>query len=199
MAATMKKIGVVGAGQMGNGIAHVCALAGYSRAPPRCERGARARRARHDRRQPRAPGRPPVASAKRSENRRSARIQPALSLDAFGDVDLAIEVRHRERSGEAQDLRRALPARFARRLPRHQHLLHLHHPPRRADRPAGALHRHALHEPGAGHGAGGAGARHRHRRRDLRGGQDVRRRRSARRSRWRRISPPSSSTASCCR
>src|SRR5215467_515318 len=29
MALSIKKIGVVGAGQMGNGIAHVCALAGY--------------------------------------------------------------------------------------------------------------------------------------------------------------------------
>jgi 3-hydroxybutyryl-CoA dehydrogenase len=29
MAASIKKIGVVGAGQMGNGIAHVCAIAGY--------------------------------------------------------------------------------------------------------------------------------------------------------------------------
>ena len=28
MAFTIKKIGVIGAGQMGNGIAHVCALAG---------------------------------------------------------------------------------------------------------------------------------------------------------------------------
>jgi len=30
MALTIKNIGVIGAGQMGNGIAHVCALAGYS-------------------------------------------------------------------------------------------------------------------------------------------------------------------------
>ena len=30
MAATIKNVGVIGAGQMGNGIAHVCALAGYS-------------------------------------------------------------------------------------------------------------------------------------------------------------------------
>jgi 3-hydroxybutyryl-CoA dehydrogenase len=30
MARTIKNIGVIGAGQMGNGIAHVCALAGYS-------------------------------------------------------------------------------------------------------------------------------------------------------------------------
>src|SRR5574340_1174822 len=30
MAVTLQTIGVIGAGQMGNGIAHVCALAGYS-------------------------------------------------------------------------------------------------------------------------------------------------------------------------
>src|SRR5512139_3781453 len=29
MAVTIKTVGVIGAGQMGNGIAHVCALAGY--------------------------------------------------------------------------------------------------------------------------------------------------------------------------
>ena len=30
MAVTVKTVGVIGAGQMGNGIAHVCSLAGYS-------------------------------------------------------------------------------------------------------------------------------------------------------------------------
>ncbi len=29
MPVEIKKVGVIGAGQMGNGIAHVCALAGY--------------------------------------------------------------------------------------------------------------------------------------------------------------------------
>ena len=30
MAANIQKVGVIGAGQMGNGIAHVCALAGFA-------------------------------------------------------------------------------------------------------------------------------------------------------------------------
>ena len=30
MAVKIQSVGVIGAGQMGNGIAHVCALAGYS-------------------------------------------------------------------------------------------------------------------------------------------------------------------------
>ena len=30
MAVNIKTVGVIGAGQMGNGIAHVCSLAGYS-------------------------------------------------------------------------------------------------------------------------------------------------------------------------
>src|SRR5436853_7913666 len=30
MASSIRKVGVIGAGQMGNGIAHVCALAGYA-------------------------------------------------------------------------------------------------------------------------------------------------------------------------
>ena len=44
MALSLKKVGVIGAGQMGNGIAHVCALAGfdvslYDVAPDRIKAG----------------------------------------------------------------------------------------------------------------------------------------------------------------
>ncbi len=89
--AAMKKIGVVGAGQMGNGIAHVCALAGYSVIlhDVTAERvtaglatidGNLARQV--------ASGR--ITEAERKEA--MAHIAPAMSLDAFGDVDLAIEL-----------------------------------------------------------------------------------------------------------
>ena len=108
-------------------------------------------------------------------------------------------VRDREGRRQAQDLRRPLPAPEAGRDHRHQHLVDLDHAACRLDRPAGALHRHPLHESGAGDGAGRADPRHRDRRtrRSRRAASSSRS--SARRSRSRRISRPSSSTASCCR
>jgi 3-hydroxybutyryl-CoA dehydrogenase len=90
MAATMNKIGVIGAGQMGNGIAHVCALAGYTVLL-------------HDVGEDRVQGglatidgnlARQVASGKITEadrKRAIGRIQAAPSLDQFSDVDLAIE------------------------------------------------------------------------------------------------------------
>jgi 3-hydroxybutyryl-CoA dehydrogenase len=90
MAATMTKIGVVGAGQMGNGIAHVCALGGYSVAlHDLSEERVNAGLATIDGNLARQ-----VASGRISEAERKqaiARIQPAFSLDQFSDVDLAIE------------------------------------------------------------------------------------------------------------
>jgi 3-hydroxybutyryl-CoA dehydrogenase len=90
MAATMTKIGVIGAGQMGNGIAHVCALAGYTvllhdvgeervQAGLATIDGNLARQV--------ASGRITEADRKRA----IGKIQPAPSLDQFSDVDLAIE------------------------------------------------------------------------------------------------------------
>ena len=90
MAATMNRIGVIGAGQMGNGIAHVCALAGYTvllhdvgedrvQAGLATIDGNLARQV--------ASGRITEADRKRA----IGKIQPAPSLDQFSDVDLAIE------------------------------------------------------------------------------------------------------------
>jgi 3-hydroxybutyryl-CoA dehydrogenase len=90
MASTMKKIGVMGAGPMGNGIAHVCALAGYSvLLHDVSEDRVTAGLATIDGNLARQ-----VASGRITEDERKkaiARISPAASLDAFGDVDLAIE------------------------------------------------------------------------------------------------------------
>ncbi len=90
MAATMTKIGVVGAGQMGNGIAHVCALAGYSvLLYDVTEERVRAGLATIDGNLARQVGSGRVADADRK--RAMSRIEPALTLDALADVDLAIE------------------------------------------------------------------------------------------------------------
>jgi 3-hydroxybutyryl-CoA dehydrogenase len=90
MAATMKTIGVVGAGQMGNGIAHVCALAGYSvLLYDVTEERVRAGLATIDGNLARQVGSGRITEAERKQA--IARIKPALSLDAFADVDLAIE------------------------------------------------------------------------------------------------------------
>ena len=86
----IERIGVIGAGQMGNGIAHVCALAGYTVLlnDVKAERveaafdiiaGNLARQV----------ARGKITDAEK--DRALKNIQPAKSLDAFRDVDLAIE------------------------------------------------------------------------------------------------------------
>ncbi len=90
MAAKMSKIGVIGSGQMGNGIAHVCALAGYSvLLNDVSEERIQAGLATIEGNLARQVGSGRISEAERKQA--VARIKPALSLDAFGDVDLAIE------------------------------------------------------------------------------------------------------------
>ena len=90
MAPAISKIGVIGAGQMGSGIAHVCALAGYSvLLNDVSEERIQAGLATIDGNLARQ-----VASGRVSEaDRRAAmdRIRPALSFDELGEVDLVIE------------------------------------------------------------------------------------------------------------
>ncbi len=90
MAASLSRIGVIGAGQMGNGIAHVCALNGYTvMLHDVTEERINAGLATIDGNLARQ-----VASGRISEGERKqaiGRIQPARSLDQFTDVDLVIE------------------------------------------------------------------------------------------------------------
>ena len=88
--AEMNKIGVIGSGQMGNGIAHVCALAGYDvLLHDVSEERIKAGLATIDGNLARQ-----VTSDRIGEDERKAaiaHIRPALTLDALSDVDLAIE------------------------------------------------------------------------------------------------------------
>jgi 3-hydroxybutyryl-CoA dehydrogenase len=86
----IRKVGVIGAGQMGNGIAHVVALAGYDVllhdvSSERIEAGLATINGNMTRQ---------VASGRISEGERNAaldRISAAVSLDAFENTDLVIE------------------------------------------------------------------------------------------------------------
>ena len=87
---TIRKIGVIGAGQMGNGIAHVSALAGYDVAindisMDRIEQGLATITGNMARQ---------VGSGKLTDEERKiaiARITPAANLDELSDADLVIE------------------------------------------------------------------------------------------------------------
>ncbi|HLH94341.1 MAG TPA: 3-hydroxybutyryl-CoA dehydrogenase [Xanthobacteraceae bacterium] len=102
MALHIKKVGVIGAGQMGNGIAHVCALAGINVklndiAPDRIKEGIATINGNLARQ----------VSRKRitDDERRAAlgRIGAAETLEALGDCDLVIEA-----ATEKEDVKRAI-------------------------------------------------------------------------------------------
>ena len=86
----IKTVGIVGAGQMGGGIAHVCALAGfnvflYDASPERLEKGIATINGNMARQ---------VSSGKLEEEQRAAAmklIRPANSAEDLAGVDLAIE------------------------------------------------------------------------------------------------------------
>jgi 3-hydroxybutyryl-CoA dehydrogenase len=88
--ATIKRVGIIGAGQMGGGIAHVCALAGYDVLINDLEQRKIEDSLRViDRNMSRQVSRGIVGELDKREA--FARIKAAPSLSDFGDVDLAIE------------------------------------------------------------------------------------------------------------
>jgi 3-hydroxybutyryl-CoA dehydrogenase len=102
MAMTISKLGVIGAGQMGNGIAHVCALAGYSVllndvSPDRIRAGL----ATINGNMARQVGKQVISEGDRKAA--LARIEAAESLDAFGQCDLVIET-----ATEKEDVKRKI-------------------------------------------------------------------------------------------
>jgi len=99
---TIRKIGVVGAGQMGNGIAHVCALSGFhvllnDIAAERITEGLATISGNLARQ---------VSRQRISEEQRQSaikRIAPAKTLDELGDCDLVIEA-----ATEKEDVKRKI-------------------------------------------------------------------------------------------
>ena len=104
MALTIRKVGVIGAGQMGNGIAHVASLAGFQVllndvSPARIKEGLATVNGNMARQ---------VAKKLIGENDRQAalgRIAPAETLDALGPCDLVIET-----ATEKEDVKRKIYA-----------------------------------------------------------------------------------------
>jgi 3-hydroxybutyryl-CoA dehydrogenase len=102
MALTIRKIGVIGAGQMGNGIAHVCSLAGFhvllnDLSADRIKAGIATINGNMARQ---------VSRKRITEEERQAalkRIAPAETIDAFGDCDLVIEA-----ATEREELKRTI-------------------------------------------------------------------------------------------
>ena len=113
MTLKIKKIGVIGAGQMGNGIAHVCALAGfdvalYDVSTDRIKAGLATINGNMARQ---------VARGTIDEQARQAavaRIVPAEKLDAIGACDLVIES-----ATEKEDVKRKIFADLAPSLKPH--------------------------------------------------------------------------------
>ena len=102
MAVNIQTVGVIGAGQMGNGIAHVCALAGYSVllndvSPDRIKAGMATINGNMTRQ---------VAKKTISEDDRNkalGRIKAAENYDALGTCDLVIEA-----ATEKEDVKRKI-------------------------------------------------------------------------------------------
>ena len=157
---TIQRIGVVGAGTMGNGIAQVFAQAGLRRA------AVRRRRPTLDR--ARASIEKSLAkfvekgklTARRSRRRARARLDDRTALDAARPRPTSSS----KRSSRTVDAKRELFAQARRghapgRHPRVEHLVDLDHDARRRDEAARQGARHALHEPGAADDAGRADPR----------------------------------------
>jgi 3-hydroxybutyryl-CoA dehydrogenase len=109
---SIKKLGVIGAGQMGSGIAHVCALAGFEvklndLSPDRIKAGIATINGNMARQ---------VGRKRISEDDRQAalkRIVPAEKFDAFEDCDLVIEA-----ATEKEDVKRTIFANLCPALKR---------------------------------------------------------------------------------
>ena len=151
----IQKIGVIGAGQMGNGIAHVCAVAGFDvglndLSVEQIESGLATINGNLERQVSKRQ----AASEEKERSAGLAGLCRSENLEgSFHGYDLVIESGH----SEIEDVKRKIfsdlcPLLDERTIIGNQHLVNLDHPAGGIDRPAGAVHGHSFHEPGAGDG-----------------------------------------------
>ena len=194
----IKRIGVIGAGQMGSGIAHVCALKGFDIRlmdvdQPHINSGIENIGRNMDRQIGRGMIRP--------EDKDAAlrRITTSTDYKQFADCDLIVEA-----ATENEQVKREIFKRLCEGLPPNVLLatntssISVTRLASVTDRPGKFMGMHFMNpvplmEPGR------ADPRHRHRGRDLPHGARRRRSSSTRSRSTPRIFRPSSSTASCCR
>ncbi len=149
----IKTIGVIGAGQMGNGICQVAAYPGGINvimndiAEQFVNKGFDTISKNLDRL---------VAKDKIKADQKTeilSRIKKSTNLEDMKAADIVVEAateREDLKLGHLQEARRGLQAR---RDPRVEHLVDPHHADRRRHEAPRARHRHALHEPRPGHAA----------------------------------------------
>ena len=194
----IRKVGVIGAGTMGNGIAQACAVAGIDVvmvdvAEAAVLRGLATITGSLDRL---------VKKEKLTAADKDAaieRIHGSTSYDVLGTADLVIEAATENEELKFRILKQADALAKPGRDHRVEHVVDLDHQARRRDVARRPLHRHALLQSGADDGAGRADPRPADRRRDRRRrrglrqapGQDADRREEQPRA--------SSSTGSCAR
>ena len=156
----LRRIGVIGAGQMGAGIAHVCALAGFEVAltdvgEAALERG----RETIDRNLSRQITRGKIRDADKAAA--LGRIRTGLDYALFGDCDMVIEAATEKEEIKREIFKKLVPALKPEALI-DQHLVDLDYPAGLFDRSARQIHRYALYEPGAGDEPRRGDPRHRH-------------------------------------
>ena len=170
MTIEIRKIGIIGAGQMGNGIAQVCAQTGFDVVMNDIsEDSLRAGLATINGNLARA-----IAKNQMTEAERKAaldRIKISLDYEDFADCDLVIEA-----ASENEDVKRKIFNKLCPLLKPEAYLasntssISITRLGSATDR-AGAVHRHSFHESGPADAARRADPRHRHRRPHVRSGQ----------------------------